>query len=58
MLAVNGKEHNIDLQSIIMSIPDPTKPNETLFHSVNNMPMDNGIIFVFTLKTATLHMQS
>jgi len=51
---VHGKEHKTDLQSILMSIPDPTMPDEKLFHSVNNMLMMT-LFFVFAL-TATMHV--
>jgi len=44
MLVVNGKDHKIDLQPLLMSIPDPTTTDEKLFHSVNNLPMEDGII--------------
>jgi len=47
LLAVHGKEHKNDLRAILMSIPDPTMPDEKLFHSVNNMLMNDGIIFQF-----------
>jgi len=47
MLAVNSDEHKIDLCSILMSIPDPTKLDEKLFHSVNNMLTKDSIIFCF-----------
>jgi len=47
LLAAHDKEHKTDLQSILMSIPDPTMPDEKLFHSVNIMLMNDGIIFQF-----------
>ena len=54
LLAAHDKEHKTDLQSILMSIPDPTMPDEKLFHSVNNMLMMT-LFFVFAL-TATMHV--
>jgi len=44
-LDLEGKEPKADLQSLLMSIPDPSKPSKKLFYAVNNQGSANGIIF-------------
>jgi len=52
-LNLDGMEHNVNLRSLLMSIPDPCKPASKLFYAVNNRGSEEGIIFRFYPQKST-----